>query len=58
MGEREEEKCSGLDVAPLPNKESLSTTDEENLDQAPSYVTQNYFKTHRGENRWKSFRKT
>ncbi|CAF3020524.1 unnamed protein product [Rotaria socialis] len=38
-------------------EESVIETDDENRDQAPSYVTQSYFRINRRENRWKSFKK-
>ncbi|CAF2107655.1 unnamed protein product [Rotaria magnacalcarata] len=38
--------------------ESVVETDEESMDQAPSYVTQSYSRKNLSENRWKSFRKT
>ena len=38
--------------------ETFSVEDDEKLDQAPSYATQNYLKTNGSENRWKSFRRT
>ena len=39
------------------SERSTIARDEVNMDQAPSYVTQNYYKTNQGRTRWKSFRK-
>ncbi|CAF1535833.1 unnamed protein product [Rotaria sordida] len=39
-------------------EDSILETDEENLDQAPSYVSQSYSKTHQSDARWKSLRRS
>ncbi|CAF2092780.1 unnamed protein product [Rotaria magnacalcarata] len=38
-------------------EESVIETDDENLDQAPAYISQSYSRTNGCENRWKSFKK-